>query len=117
MHWRSPVQTMFDQNVQSGSSLNSSVLDYAEVLDNHFSQIEIATEVGNGQTLAVMWGSLNSHEYYPLTSSAGTNVTGPGATATAAFLQATGVPARYVYVQVIQSNNEVQQVTITQTGM
>lgn len=117
MRWRAPVQTMFDQNVQSGNSLNSAVLDYADVLDNHFAQVEIATEVGNGQTLAVMWGSLNSQEYYPLTDSAGTNVTGPSATATAAVLQATGVPARYVYVQVIQSNNEAQQVTIVQTGM
>jgi hypothetical protein len=108
---------MFDENVASGNSLNSSVLDYAEVLDSHFAQIEVATEVGAGQTSAVMWGSLNGREFYPLTSSAGTNVTGPSATATAAFLQASGVPARYVYVQVIQTDNDAQQVTITQTGM
>lgn len=83
MRWRIPVQTLFDQDVTSGNSHDSSV-----------------------------FGSLDRNVYYPLTSPAGVMVPASNVLT----LQAVGTPARFVYVRVTQANNDVQQVTINQTG-
>lgn len=116
MQWRIPVQTMFDQNLEAGTSLDSSILDYGAVLDQHFAQVNCGTEVGTGMTSVVLWGSLDSNSYYPLSDPAGTLVAVNALDLYVLGGGASGTPARYVYVRVSQANDEVQEVTIYQTG-